>query len=412
MNYTPISRRWFLNYSAVGVAALGVGSRRLFGATAPDAAFIANEALASPLEKFPKTLAVLHSGMKRGLHIGAQIYVSRDGQAVADFAIGEARTGVKMKPDSLMTWYSSTKPLTSLCVGQCWERGKLQLDDPVAKHVPEFAKHGKDKVTIRHVLTHTSGFPNADLATRFKQPWKEVIAAICEAKLEEGWEVGRHAQYHPTSGMQMLGEIVSRVSGMPFDRYIRQELFEPLGMKDSWVGMPLDAYRKYGDRMGTMTNTDGAQPAPAEHYTGIGQAGWATICVPGGNGHGPMRELARFYEMMLGRGELNGTRVLTAKTVDEFTKVHRADAPTYKGKAPAPAWGLGISRQRGVGGAHCSPGTFGHGGSLSSLAFCDPAKRVVAAFVCNGRPKQQDHATRVREITAAIYEDLGLAGRG
>lgn len=366
---------------------------------------------AQTAEALPKTRAVLRGGMERGLHIGAQIFVSRDGRTVADFGLGEARSGVPMTADTLMTWYSSTKPLTSLCVGQCWERGKLQLDDPVARHVPEFAQNGKDKVTIRHVLTHTSGFPNADLGARFQKPWPDVIAAICAAKLEDGWEVGRHARYHPTSGMQILGEIVARVSGMPFERYIRTQLFEPLGMKDSWVGMPVEVYRKYGDRMGTMTNTDGAKPTPAEHYSGIGQEGWATICVPGGNGHGPMRELARFYEMMRQGGTLDGKRVLAAKTVEEFTRVHRTDAPNYKGKAgtSAPAWGLGISRQRGVGGPHCSPTTFGHGGSLSSLAFCDMEKRVVAAFVCNGRPKQADHAARTRDIAAAIYEDLGLA---
>ena len=163
--------------------------------------------------------------------------------------------------------------------------------------------------------------------------------------------------------------------------------------------------------MGTMTNTDGPRPGPAEHYNVIGQEGWATICVPGGNGHGPMRELGRFYEAMLRGGEWSGKRVLAAKTVAEFTKVHRPAAPNFKGKAGTTAapWGLGISRQRGVGGPHCSDKTFGHGGSLSSLGFCDPEKGVVAAFVCNGRPKQADHAARVREIAAAIYEDLGLA---
>jgi CubicO group peptidase (beta-lactamase class C family) len=207
----------------------------------------------------------------------------------------------------------------------------------------------------------------------------------------------------------MLGEIVARLSGMPFDRYIRTRLFEPLGMKDSWVGMPLDVYRKYGDRMGVMMNTDGAQVVPAEHYSGIGQDGWATQCVPGGNGHGPMRELARFYEAMMFGGTVGGKRVFTEKTVQEFTKVHRPDSPTFNGKQQAAPWGLGISRQRAVGGPHCSPQTFGHGGSLSSLAFCDPTHRVVAAFVCNGRPKQADHAARVREIAAAVYEDLGLA---
>jgi CubicO group peptidase (beta-lactamase class C family) len=366
---------------------------------------------AQTVEALPRTRAVLRSGMERGLHIGAQIHVARDGRTVADFGLGEARAGVPMTADTLMTWYSSTKPLTSMCVGQCWERGKLQLDDPVARHVPEFAQNGKEKVTIRHVLTHTSGFPNADLGTRFQKPWAEVIAAICAAKLEDGWEVGRHAQYHPSSGMQILGEIVARVSGLPFERYIRTQLFEPLGMKDSWIGMPVEVYRKYGDRMGTMMNTDGAKLVPAEHYADIGQEGWATICVPGGNGHGPMRELARFYEMMRLGGTLDGRRVLAAKTVEEFTRVHRADAPNYKGKAgtTAPAWGLGISRERGVGGPYCSPTTFGHSGSLSSLAFCDVEKRVVAAFVCNGRPKKADNAARTREITTAIYEDLGLA---
>ena len=390
----PISRRHFLG-SAAAVAAAAVLPRRAW-------------AVAEPL---PKTRAVLQRGMERGVHLGAQLYVSRAGKTVADFGVGEAQPGVPMTADTLMTWYSSTKPLTSMCVGQCWERGKLQLDDPVAKFIPEFAKHGKEAITLRHLLTHTAGIPNADLLARFKHKWADVIAVICDAKLEPGWEVGRHAQYHPTSGMQLLGEVVARVSGMPFDRYIRTQLFEPTGMKDSWVGMPADVFRGYGNRMGVMMNTDGAKPVPAEHYDVIGREGWATICVPGGNGHGPMRELARFYEMMGNGGTMNGRRVLAEKTVAEFTKVHRPNSPNFNGKAGTVAapWGLGISRQRGVGGAHCSDQTFGHGGSLSSLAFCDPQKRVVAAFVCNGRPKQADHAARVREITAAIYEDLGLA---
>ncbi len=394
MTPTPVSRRRFLTLSAVGAAAWVVAPRGL---------------RAAPADPLPKTLAVLRRGMERGLHLGAQLYVAHDGRTVADVGLGEASPGVPMTADTLMTWYSSTKPLTSMCVGQCWERGRVDLDAPVANYLPEFAPHGKDRITLRHVLTHTSGFPNADLAVRFRRPWAEVIAAICAAKPEDGWEIGRHAQYHPTAGMYVLGEIVARVSGMPFERYIRKELFEPLGMKDSWVGMPADVFRGYGDRMGTMMNTDGAKPEPAEHYREIGVQGWATQCVPGGNGHGPMRELARFYAMMLGGGELAGKRVLAEKTVAEFTKVHRPDAPNFKAKGNAAAWGLGISRQRAVGGVHCSDRTFGHGGSLSSLGFCDPEKRVVAAFVCNGRPKQADHAARVREVTAAIYEDLGLA---
>lgn len=378
---------------STAIGAMALGSRRLWSAE----------------ETFPKTRAVLRGGMQRGLHIGAQVHVARDGRTAADIALGEARPGVAMRPDSLMTWFSMTKPVTSMCIGQCWERGKVQLDDPVAKYVPEFGKHGKERVTIRHVLTHTSGFPKADDGARSKKTWEEVTALICDARLEEGWEVGRHALYHPSAGMHMLGEIVQRVSGKPFSTYVREEIFIPLGMRDSWVGMPAEVRAGYGDRIGMMMDTDGEKPVETSVHREIGWERWATLCIPGGNGHGPMKELTRFYEAMLGRGAREGKRVLAEKTVDEFTKVHRPSAPTFRGKNAQPPWGLGISRLRGIGGAHAAEGTFGHGGSASSISFCDPVNRVVAAVVCNGRCKPPEHAARMREIATAIYADLGLA---
>jgi CubicO group peptidase (beta-lactamase class C family) len=398
MNPSPVSRRQFLASTSVGFAGLALGGR-------------ARAAAAGGETALPKTRAVLLRGMERGLHIGAQVHVAREGRPAADLAVGEAKPGVAMTPDTVMTWYSMTKPLTSLCIAQCWDRGQLQLDDPVAKHVPEFAQHGKERITIRHVLTHTAGFPHADLDVRFKRPWPEIIATICAARIEDGWEVGRQALYHPSSGMYVLGEIVARLSGRSFSDYIRRELFEPLRMDDCWVGMPADKWRAYGDRMGTMMDTDAGAPVPASLYKDVGLEGWATICVPGGNGHGPMRQLARFYRMMLNGGALDGVRVVSEKAAREFTAVHRPDAPTFKGKGPMAPWGLGFSRQRAVGGPHCGEGTYGHGGSVSSVSFGDPQHRVAAAIVCNGRCKQPDHAARMREIAGAIYEDLGLAGK-
>ncbi len=82
---------------------------------------------------------VIESGIARGLHIGAQLYVSHDGKRIADLAFGLAREGVAMTPDTIMMWMSSTKPITVVAVAQIWERGKIALDDPVAKYIPEFA---------------------------------------------------------------------------------------------------------------------------------------------------------------------------------------------------------------------------------------------------------------------------------
>jgi CubicO group peptidase (beta-lactamase class C family) len=91
-----------------------------------------------------RAAAVIENGIKARLHLGAQLYVSRDGNTVGDLAFGESREGVAMRPDSLMLWMSSIKPITAVAIAQMWERGKLALDEPVARHIPEFGTKGKD----------------------------------------------------------------------------------------------------------------------------------------------------------------------------------------------------------------------------------------------------------------------------
>ena len=113
-----------------------------------------------------RVLEVLEQGIADGTQIGAQVYVSHGGSVVADVAVGDARDGVEMTTDTLMTWFSMTKAVTAVAVAQQWERGAFDLDDPVVRFVPEFGLHGKDRVTIRHLLTHTAGIPDADAYAR------------------------------------------------------------------------------------------------------------------------------------------------------------------------------------------------------------------------------------------------------
>jgi CubicO group peptidase (beta-lactamase class C family) len=348
-----------------------------------------------------QTEDVLRQGIQDGTHIGAQLYVSHHGDVVADLALGDAREGgVPLTTDSMMIWFSMTKAVTAVAVAQQWERGALDIEQPVVEYISEFGAHGKDAITLRHLLTHTAGIPNADGILQ-GQPWREAnaenLTRIYDAPL--AYEPGTRAGYHPAAGMTVLGEIVARVSGKPYTDYVRSEIFEPLGMTDCWVGMPEDRYESYGDRIGHMHNTEGAEPAPLR---GIDSRGAAATPMPGAGGRGPMNQLAKMYEALLHGG------VLAPVTVVAISARHRTEMEddTF---GIVTDWGLGLAVDTFAMGRHCSRRAFGHGGHQSSVAFCDPEHDVVVAVVCNGMPGLERHNARLDAISTAVYVDLGLA---
>jgi CubicO group peptidase (beta-lactamase class C family) len=357
-----------------------------------------------------RTTDLLHTGILDRTQIGAQLYVSRNGETIADLALGDARRGVPMTTDSMMIWFSMTKAVTSVAVAQQWERGQLELDDAVALHVPEFGANGKGGVTIRHCLTHTGGFRGADGAQQglmWRDSRAETLARIYEAPLEKDWVPGQRAGYHLTSGMSVLGEVVERCSGVPFERYVRDEIFEPLAMHDCWVGMPPERYAQYGDRIGFMHDT-ARRDQPPRVVEGLDSPEVTAKPVPGGNGRGPMRELARLYEMFCGLGMLEGVRILTPQTVEAMRARHRVAMhdETY---GITIDWGLGLIIDHYGVGKYSSRRAFGHGGAQSSVAFCDPQYGLVVAYVCNGMPGAERHHERLDEVSSAIYVDLGIA---
>lgn len=353
-----------------------------------------------------RTRSVIEQGIADGTHIGAQLSVAHDGHEY-DIAIGEARPGVAMTTDSMMIWFSMSKATCAVAIAQQWERGALRIDEPAATYVPDFARNGKEAVTIRHLLTHTAGFPWACGIITGK-PWRESVAdnraRIYAAPLEPGWQPGRRAAYHPTSAHTVLGAIVEALDGRPYDRYVRDEIFEPLGMSDSWIGMPAERFDAYGERIGEMQNTaDGTSLG----LLGIDTREVAPLPIPGANGRGPMHELRRLYEMLLGEGALGGVRLLSPHTVAALGARHRVGMIDETFGIDI-NWGLGLAIDSYIMGRHCSPRTFGHGGAQSSAAYCDPEHGVAAAVVCNGMPGGERHAARMDAIASAIYEDLGL----
>jgi CubicO group peptidase (beta-lactamase class C family) len=365
-------------------------------------------------ERLQLTQARLQQGLEQGLHRGVQVYVSQGGETVADFALGEAEPGQPLVPDTLMCWLSASKPITALAIGQLFEAGRLNLDDPVARHVPEFAAHGKDGITLRHVLTHTGGFRKV----RFRYPddgWAGIIEKICQAEPEHA--PGEKAAYHPHTGWFILGEVIQRITGEALSDYLRQHIFLPLRMNDSWLGMNEQAYDIYTaqGRLGALMDTSKDDPRPHVFH----QRDYVTIPRPGGNAFGPMRELGRFYEMLLAGGQLDGPRLIEPETIELLTAPQRVGMFDHTFHHTID-WGLGFiidSKHHASAddanipygyGPHASPRTFGHSGWQSTSAFADPDHGLVVAILCNGTPGEKPHYQRMHQVLGAVYEDLGL----
>jgi CubicO group peptidase (beta-lactamase class C family) len=297
-----------------------------------------------------------------------------------------AAPGVAMTAATVLPWLSATKIVTAVGVAQQWERGELDLDERVADHIPAFASGGKDAITIRHLLTHTGGFRSADVAVEplAAAAWDEVIAAVCAAPLEPGWAPGRKAGYHLHGGHLILGELVRLIDGRPFHRYAREAILDPVGATGYSLG-------------------DGAP----------GSDVW-----PSRSGRGPAHDLLKVLELLQGRGERAGVRLLQPQTVDAMAAHQRVGMFDETFKAVMD-WGLGfvVDTKYALGqhiqpygyGAHASTRTFGHGGAQSSVGFVDPEHGLAVALVFNGRPTEVRHTRRQHDVLTALYEDLGLA---
>ena len=350
-----------------------------------------------------------------GLHLGGQLYVSIDGSTLADLAFGEARPGEPLERDDLMLWLSSGKPVTAVAIARLWERGALRLDDPVALHIPEFGVRGKEAVTVRHLLTHTGGIRTLSLGWPASS-WQQILRQICDMKLEPRWRPGRKAGYHLTSSWFVLGEIIQRLTDQSFSDHVRQHVFDPLAMSDCWIGMPAAMYGELSERVAPIYDTAGGTVHPHDWTDEI----HLTRSSPGSNGVGPISQLARLYEMLLGGGELDGVRLLTPQTVEAVTARQRVGLFDHTFRQPLD-WGLGFvldSRHYGEDppayghGAHASSRTFGHSGYRSSAAFADPEAGLVVALAVNGTPRARAHRERFHRLMTAIYTDLDLGDSG
>jgi CubicO group peptidase (beta-lactamase class C family) len=353
-----------------------------------------------------------------GLHHGAQLAAYHEGEQVVDLTAGvTGPDGRPVESDQKFVFYSSTKPLSGVCVHQLVEAGELAYDDPVVDYWPEFARgdEAKARVTVRHVLSHQGGFPVGEFDLR-PEDWTDWDAAV-EAMEEIGlqFEPGTDAAYHAMNYGWVLGELVRRVTGDTIGAYLQANVLDPLGMDDTYLGLPDDEPDDVAELVGFEAFDRCRDPAGglgadnADAAANFNREAAHRAEMPAASGVGTASDLARFYACLANGGELDGTRILEAETVEEATSVQIAVEEDGTLGSPV-RYGLGFflaGTPFDNYGTLAPASTFGHGGLGSSVAWADPDSELAFAVITNGVRDPYEHRVRVNELGTAVRRVYG-----
>ena len=352
-----------------------------------------------------EVINLLKKQVKEKLHSGTQLHIAREGQTVLNIAIGEARPGVPMKRNTVMHLYSAGKPWTALAIAQLYEQGKLDIYQPIQTIIPEFV-NGKESCTIEHVLIHEGGFPMWKYPQDDTTNCEEWIRDICNEKAE--YVPGTQCGYHHASGWVLLGEIVRIIDGRKIEKYIEDEIFTPLGLNDSSLGMTKNKAEQLGGRLALKDTSP--DYIPWAHFYNLFGNNPDHVILPGGSSYSTATDLGKFYKALWNGGESSeGTRIIKKKTLNLFTATHRMGITDQILSLPnlgefdlRPSYGYGFFKGKALG-LMCSPDTFGHGGMRSSVNFCDPKIDLIINFNSNTLLNVEPVFKRANDIKSAIY---------
>ena len=327
-------------------------------------------------------------GFEKG-ELGAAVSAYVDGRQVVDlwggWADGE-RTRAWQR-DTIACTYSATKGMTATCAHHLVDRGLLDVDEPVARYWPEFARAGKESVTVRMLLAHQGGRPRppsgtVSAATRFD--WDTMTTAMAVGT--PLWEPGTRCEYHGGEFGYLVGGVLERIDGRRLGTYFREEIAQPLGADYLIEVGPDDDHR-----CAEMTG-------PEEMVGGANSREWRSAGDGAATSFGSADGLARVYAALSRGGSLDGVQVLRPERIDAAVQEQPlANAPD--GGTPG-EFGLGYQLLWKV---HPTlpPGSFGHTGLGGSIGLADPAVQLGFGYVVN-----QMGSNGAAHLLGAIYRTL------
>jgi CubicO group peptidase (beta-lactamase class C family) len=345
---------------------------------------------------------------------GAVTLVASKDKILALDTIGLADiTGKKpMEPNTLFWLASMTKPLTGVSILMLQDEGKLQVNDPVEKYIPEFAAlktpSGQPAhITIEQLLTHTSGLGEGDgAAIKSAHTLADLIPIYLRAPML--YEPGDHWRY-TQSGINIAARIVEVASGLSFEDFASKHILKPLGMKNT----TFYPNKKQRSRLATpYVKDEKSGTLTAKPYADYGNKGQPPFGNAGLFSTGP--DYTRFCQMLLNGGTFKGKRYLSSAAFQQLITVHTGELKTgflqteeYGNRGMNYGWGIGIailkSPHPGVA-EMLSPGTYGHGGAWGTQAWIDPV-RGLAYILMVQRPGVNGDASKLRQAFQQAASD-------
>lgn len=343
---------------------------------------------------------------------GAVTLVARHGKVVHFEAHGLADMDAHkpMQTGALFRMASMTKPLTAVSILMLMEEGKLLLSDPVSKYIPEFKApkvavwrlpndpagagttlvNADREITIKDVLTHTSGLANGfagpagDYVRRANLPAGGSLDQRVRrlAALPLNFQPGTQWEYSPSTGFDTLGRIVEIQSGMNLAQFFKARIFDPLGMKDSFFDVPA---ARAGDRVVAYSKGEHGLTATRQPLGGMGDGEYYSGA---GGMTGTAQDYLQFCQMLLNGGQLNGTRLIGRKTVELMTSdaTPGLDLRNYlNGEQVLQGYGFGLGvrvrRNNGENGWLGTPGDYGWAGALGTYFWIDPKEELIGMIL-------------------------------
>jgi CubicO group peptidase (beta-lactamase class C family) len=359
---------------------------------------------------------------KRG-DLGAACAVYVAGRPVVDIwaGVADARTGRTWDADTAAAILSCSKGILAVSAYVLVQDGRLELDAPVARYWPEFAQHGKERITVRWLLSHRAGLPalDRDLTRREVLAWDPVIRAI-EVQAPR-WTPETAHSYHALTYGWLIGEVIRRITGSLPGAFFREKLGDPIGLR-TWIGLPASeresvawmepplpdedtpAVRAITEHLSepvAMRNLDmgGAFGFPVEN--GIVTFNAPEIQageVPAANGISTARSLARLYAGCV--SEIGGPRILSRSSVDDAIRVQSSGKQLFGPPDSGQRWGTGFMLDSPPARPLLGPRSFGHDGAGGQLGFADDEYGVGFAYLSNQMGGLVD--ARANELTAAV----------
>lgn len=394
------------------------------------------ETVGMSAERLNRVDTMCKEAVQKGDLPGIVALVSRNGKIVFHQAYGMAdnASGRAMKTDDIFRIASQTKAITSTAVMMLWEEGKFRLDDPISKYIPEFKNTGvlntfryqdttfttkppSREITIRHLLTHTSGIGygmiDADERMRLIYQKAKITDAFTAEPIILSENIKKLAtmplHHNPgekftySEGLDVLGYFIEIVSGMPFDQFLRKRLFDPLGMNDTWFYLPdskanrlVSVQFKSDEKWVKFTDSRFEMDYPikgAKNYF-AGGAGLSSTA----------KDYATFLQMYLNGGELNGIRILSRTTMEYIMANQVGDlfgADRFYGLA------FGVTTESGQGkGGNGSEGTFDWGGYFNTQYFADPQEKVIGILMKQTEgPVNDETGWKFRQLVFQSIDD-------